>query len=112
MKIKYIVFIGERFYWDSQTMMSSIYTIEKDGSYSRYDWGKLMCDVQDNPEICFRFRYATKKELKYFENKLNESHIKWGKQKDMKSNVYDITDDLIKTIKNEFGSDVYITGEE
>lgn len=64
-----IVFIGDSFYRDSKTMMSSIY--EKNGdNFTRTDWGfvRLACDKGEHILI----RPATKPELNMFSCRLDE----------------------------------------
>lgn len=87
----FLVFIGERFYKESQTLMSSIYRITRDGSWQRYDWGFLQLDISAGKEI--RIRPATEKEIKFFEAKLNETLIKWGYQPGMKAQVHTVGKD-------------------
>ena len=69
-----VVFIGERFYKESQTLMSAIYKIPPDGKFVRYDWGFLQLDISAGKEIYIR--PATEKEIKFFEGKLNETDHK------------------------------------
>jgi len=66
-KIIHAIYIGERFYDDSGTIMSSIYTTGG-GTYQRYDYGFLQVDVGEGKEV--RVRPATEKELKFFTERL------------------------------------------
>ncbi len=52
-----LIFIGKKFYFESSTRMSSIYTI--DGQ--RYDWGFVQRDLSQGKSI--HIRPATEKEL-------------------------------------------------
>lgn len=87
-----IVFIGERFYKESQTLMSAIYQLLPGGVWDRYDWGKLQLDINAGKDI--HIRSATKKEIRRFEMKLNETLIKWGYQPGMKAQIHDNTPDF------------------
>lgn len=61
------VFIGDKFYYDSGTIMSSIYRIDKEG-YSRTDWGFINIALR-NLELV-HIRPATTDEMKMFEKQL------------------------------------------
>jgi len=87
-----LVFIGERFYKESQTLMSSIYQSLPGGMWERYDWGKLQLDINAVKNI--HFLPATKEEIQRFETKLNETLIKWGYQPGMKAQIHDDTPDF------------------
>ena len=87
-----LVFIGERFYKDSQTLMSAIYESLPGGVWERYDWGRLQLDINAGKNI--HIRPATKKEIQKFEMKLNETLIKWGYQPGMKAQIHDNTPDF------------------
>jgi hypothetical protein len=87
-----LVFIGERFYKDSQTLMSAIYESLPGGVWERYDWGKLQLDINAGKNI--HIRQATKEEIQKFEMKLNETLIKWGYQPGMKVQIHDNTPDF------------------
>ena len=59
-----IIFIGDKFYSESSTMMSSIYH----ENLTRCDWGKVNVYLRDGDTI--KIRPATPKELSYFEQEL------------------------------------------
>jgi hypothetical protein len=59
-----LIYIGERFYRDSQTMMSSIYDIEG----GRQDWGKVQIALQRGESV--HIRPATPGEMTHYENLL------------------------------------------
>ena len=86
-----LVFIGDRFYKDSQTLMSLIYRSLPDGKWERYDWGRLQLDISAGKQIVIR--PATKKEIRFFDGKLNEMLIRWGYQPGMIAQVHDVGPD-------------------
>jgi len=94
--MKEIVFIGERFYKESQTIMSALYESLIGGEWQRYDYGYLMLDIQAGKNI--HIRPATTKELRLFEMKLNETLVKWGYQKGMTAGVHDNTPDFWNSV--------------
>jgi len=59
-----LIYIGEKFYFESNTVMSSIYTTRGE----RYDWGFMQRDLANNKSI--HIRPATKEEILVFEGKL------------------------------------------
>jgi hypothetical protein len=61
-----LIFIGDHFYSQSGSMMSSIYT--EDGY--RYDWGFVQRDLRDGREV--HIRPANPIELAHYESKLAE----------------------------------------
>jgi hypothetical protein len=67
-KKKEIVFIGQEFYWKSQTAMSSIYQKLPNGTFERYDWGYAQGDLENG--FTLTMRPATEKEKAYFEGML------------------------------------------
>lgn len=85
-----LVIVGEKFYKESQTMMSPVYRRTNPGVYYRYDWGHLHLDMMAGKEI--HIRPATQKEMRFFEEKLNEHLVKMGYQKGMVSLVVDQKD--------------------
>lgn len=85
-----LVIIGQRFYKESQTLMSAVYREEPKGTFHRYDWGLLQLDMIAGKEI--RIRPATKGELRFFEQVLNEQYVKLGYQKGLNSPVFDAPD--------------------
>ena len=91
-RIKEIVFIGEKFYEESQTIMSSVYELLPNGKWQRYDYGFLQLDIQSGKNIYIR--PATKQELRLFEGKLNEMLVMWGYQPGMFAGVHDNTPDF------------------
>lgn len=66
-----LIYIGEKFYSKSGTMMSSVYEI-KDKNYTRYSWAEVELALMSGDKI--KIRPATDKELKYFNEKL-ERHL-------------------------------------
>jgi hypothetical protein len=60
-----LIFIGDDFYLESGTVMSSIYT--EDGK--RYDWGFVNRDLKQGKQVIIRA--ATPIELSYYKDKLN-----------------------------------------
>ena len=56
-----LIYIGDDFYTESGTMMSSIYKIEKSGSLSRSDWGFVQIALEKGEEI--HIRQATDSEM-------------------------------------------------
>jgi hypothetical protein len=83
-----LVFIGERFYKESQTLMGNIYRKHPDGKWSRYDWGALQLDINAGKVI--EIRPATDKEIKFFDGKLNETLVKWGYQPGLAAQVHNV----------------------
>lgn len=66
-----LFYIGDNFYWDSGTSMSSIYEI---GTGVRYDWGFVQGDLRDGKTV--NIRPANKEELAWAKNmakKIRES---------------------------------------
>jgi hypothetical protein len=61
-----LIYIGDKFYHESKTFMSSIYKV----NYERYDYGFLQRDLEIGEEI--HIRQANPSELKYFESRLKE----------------------------------------
>jgi hypothetical protein len=82
-----LVIIGERFYKESQAMMSAVYREKNKGIFYRYDWGFLQLDMIAGKEI--HIRPATPAELRFFEEKLNEYLVKFGYQKGMVAQIVD-----------------------
>lgn len=82
-----LVIIGERFYKESQTMMSAVYRESSKGVFHRYDWGFLQLDMMSGKEI--HIRPATKEELRFFDEKLNEHFVKLGYQSGQNSMIFD-----------------------
>jgi hypothetical protein len=80
-----LVVVGERFYKESQTWMSPIYREKPKGVFYRYDWGFMCLDMMAGKEL--HIRSATKKEIAFFEEKLNEHLIKMGHQKGLRAQV-------------------------
>lgn len=62
--MKTIIYIGKKFYFESGTMMSSVYT---EGGL-RYDWGLLQLDLEAGETITIR--QASHAEREYYEGKL------------------------------------------
>lgn len=62
-----VVYIGEKFYRESKSTMSSIYTIEEYG-FHRTDWGKVQIALAEGKSI--HIRPATRAELVPFEKEL------------------------------------------
>jgi len=62
-----VIFIGDRFYEDSGTIMSPVYEI-KEGGIARTDWGFITIALRNGEEV--HIRPATKDEMKAFELRL------------------------------------------
>ena len=69
-KIVKLVFIGDRFYSESKTMMSSIY--HEDGR--RYDWGFVNINLRDGKTV--KIRPATPLEMEHYEDLLAKTKVK------------------------------------
>lgn len=65
-KVVKLIFIGDRFYSESKTMMSPIY--HEDGR--RYDWGFVNINLRDGKTV--KIRPATPLELEHYEKLLTE----------------------------------------
>ena len=63
------IFIGESFYFESGTLISSVYKIEPNG-YSRTDWGHIQMALMDGEEVSIR--PATIFEMDLFKTLLKE----------------------------------------
>lgn len=61
------IFIGDKFYNESSTHMSSIYQII-DGRFVRTDWGKISITLKNGWNV--NIKPATKEELLFFEEEL------------------------------------------
>jgi hypothetical protein len=85
-----LIIIGDRFYKESQTMMSAVYRENPKGTFHRYDGGFLHLDMMAGKEI--HIRPATKEELRFFEEKLNENLVKLGYQQGQNSRVFNQPD--------------------
>ncbi|MDD5065283.1 MAG: hypothetical protein PHQ35_11070 [Phycisphaerae bacterium] len=66
--MKEIIFIGDRFYQESNTVMSSVYEKSTDDTYRRYDYGFLQRDLKAG--ICLFIRPSTKDEQTFFDLEL------------------------------------------
>lgn len=66
------VFIGERFYHESSTMMSSVYILSNN-KFSRTSWGDISQALTAGKKV--EIRPAHKKEIAFFEKQL-ESLLK------------------------------------
>jgi hypothetical protein len=64
--MKYLIYIGDHFYYESGSVMSSVYL--EDGT--RFDWGKLKVALSNGEEI--HIRQATNEECGYYERKLRQ----------------------------------------
>lgn len=64
-----VIYVGERFYWESETVMSSFY-LEHKGHFERTDLGKIEIALQAGKSV--EIRPATKAELALFEKSLAE----------------------------------------
>jgi len=65
-----IVYIGDHFFLNSGTMMSSIYRIEDSGAYRRFDWAFVSKELREGKEI--HIRPATDMELDRFTRELQQ----------------------------------------
>jgi len=70
-KVK-LIFIGDRFYSESKTMMSPIY--HENGR--RYDWGFVNCNLRDGKTVSIR--PATVIELAHYEQVLIDMKKEMG----------------------------------
>lgn len=70
---KEIVFIGDEFYFKSQSHMSSIYQKLPNGNFLRYDWGYAACDLREG--ISLDMRPATKNEKAFFQKMLKGAKV-------------------------------------
>lgn len=61
-----LIYVGEHFYRESKSIMSSIYT--EDGR--RYDWGFVQMELRNGNSVTIR--PATEEELSKFQEKLAE----------------------------------------
>lgn len=91
-----IVFIGERFYKESQTLMSALYRSLPGSIFERYDYGFLQLDIMAGKNI--HIRPATEKEIQLFEGKLNEMLVKWGYQPGMFAQLHENIPDFWNSI--------------
>jgi len=85
-----LVVIGEKFYKESQSTMSAIYREVPKGTFYRYDWGFLHLDIIAGKEI--HIRPAAPKELRFFEEKLNENLVKLGYQSEQNARIVEQKD--------------------
>ena len=69
-----LIYIGEHFYYESSTTMSSIYS--KDGK--RWDWGFVQIALGKG--ISIHIRPATKDEIKPYEERLSKIQAKRAEQ--------------------------------
>ncbi len=60
------IFIGDRFYRESGTIMSSVYEINPNGTHSRTDWGFIGIALKNGKTV--NIRPATSDEIKLFED--------------------------------------------
>lgn len=63
------VYIGNKFYRESKTIMSSIY-IDRGNTFTRTDWGKIQIALERGEFV--EIRPATPTEIKMFEEKLTQ----------------------------------------
>jgi len=68
LKVVNVIFIGEKFYFESGTIMSSIYELT-DNKYERTDWGKVQINLQKG--VCVNIRPANEEELNVFNKQLD-----------------------------------------
>jgi hypothetical protein len=61
-----LIYIGHKFYRESKTMMSNIYST----SGERYDWGVIQRDLDRGK--CVHIRPASKIEMNYYKHLLEE----------------------------------------
>ncbi len=61
-----LIYIGGEFYWNSKTMMSSLYTTNGE----RFDWGFVEVALQEGKTVSIR--PATPKELETYKANLEE----------------------------------------
>lgn len=68
-----LIFIGDKFYRESSTSISSLYDIEG----NRQDWGKVNLALRNGESVYIR--PATQKELEFYNRQLKEIKIKLKK---------------------------------
>jgi hypothetical protein len=67
-----LIYIGEKFYDESKTMMSSIYhEQDEDGVYLRSDWGKVNVALRNGENV--EIRQATDAEFGFFQRELDKA---------------------------------------
>jgi len=71
-----LIFIGQKFYSESGSMMSSIYDI----GGRRQDWGKVQIALSNGESV--HIRPATQKELAYYEAELACQKERWKRHDD------------------------------
>lgn len=64
------IFIGNNFYYESGTMMSSVYEIKKVRQYTRTDWGQISILLEAGNSV--HIRPANKEEMEMFTEKLRQ----------------------------------------
>ena len=67
-----LVYVGQRFYTDSSSSLSSIY----DEDFNRYDYGFLQRDLALGHNVTIR--QATGLEIDYMDQKLQEHQKRWA----------------------------------
>lgn len=67
-----LFYIGDEFYWESGTVMSSLYNVD---TKERWDWGKVQLFIRsENNEVLIR--PANEEEMKWAKNKLANIKIR------------------------------------
>lgn len=64
-----LVYIGDKFYGESGSVMSPIYEVTKDGIFERSDWGFVQVALRNGEEI--HIRQATAPEKMWAESVLS-----------------------------------------
>ena len=71
MKTINLIFIGDKFYSESGTIMSSIYRLnDNEDSYERFHWGFVNVALRESKNVYIR--PATEKEMLIFEKMLED----------------------------------------
>ena len=73
-----VIYIGDKYYWESSSTMSSVYKVvfkskvngdEWKEHLERTDWGLIQIALQEGEEVIIK--PATKKQLKHFDKMLD-----------------------------------------
>ena len=49
-----VIYVGDKYYFESGTIMSSVYQIDDAGSFKRTDWGEIQEALKQEKEIHIR----------------------------------------------------------
>ena len=68
-----LIYLGEDFYAESNTLISATYRVLPDGRFMRFDWGFLQkVIIESGKGVIIHVRGANTDELRYFEGLLAE----------------------------------------